>query len=77
MCTFNSLQAPTILLLIVYILLYGYVQPFKVKFVNILEFTFLVDIVLLQMIKSTNDIQVKFISCCIIKRIIVRSSNDI
>ena len=52
------LQAPTILLLMIYVLLYGYVQPFRLKYVNVLEFVFLVDILLLQMIKSTNDIQV-------------------
>ena len=55
-----------LLLLIVYILLYGYVQPFKVKFVNVLEFAFLVDILLLQMIKSSNDIQVKLGSICML-----------
>ena len=47
------------LLLIMFIPLYGYIQPFKGKVVNILEFVFLVDILLLQMIKSTNDIQVR------------------
>ena len=52
------LQVPTILLLMCCVLLFGYMQPFKRNLVNILEFVFLVDFLLLQMIKSTDDIQV-------------------
>lgn len=62
------------LLLIIYILLYGYIQPFKLKFVNVMEFAFLVNILLLLMIKSTDDIQVRSVcvssscvTCCDIK----------
>ncbi|XP_065897579.1 uncharacterized protein [Dysidea avara] len=50
-------HVPTILLLMCCVLLFGYMQPFKRNLVNILEFVFLVDFLLLQMIKSTDDIQ--------------------
>ena len=46
------------LLLICFVFLFGYMQPFKRNLVNALEIIYLVDFFLLQLIKSTDDIQV-------------------
>ncbi|XP_065897582.1 uncharacterized protein [Dysidea avara] len=50
-------HAPPMLLLICFVFLFGYMQPFKRNLVNALEIIYLVDFFLLQLIKSTDDIQ--------------------
>ena len=49
-------QAPVLLLTMFNVALYAYAQPYKIMYINLMEVTMLVDMLLLLMITSTKVI---------------------
>ena len=52
------LQAPVLLLTMVYVAMFAYLQPYHSLYINILELFMLVDIMLQLMIASTHQLKV-------------------
>ena len=55
---YNSLQAPVLLLTMVYVAVFAYLKPYRSFYINVLEVFTLVDIMLQLIIASTQQLEV-------------------
>ncbi len=58
---YNSLQAPVLLLTMVYVAVFAYLKPYRSFYINVLEVFTLVDIMLQLIIASTQQLKVRLL----------------